>query len=244
MVDLFRVIVYVRSMALVRNPLYSGEASGSVGAVTYAKNRGGAYARHWAKPVKSRSTTATVYHADTFQRVGAQWGRVFQSSRDTWLDFASRFPVKDRFGQSRLLSGFSWFMKLNLVAEEYFNIVNSTAPASPGIDYFPAIEITNTNDGFELSFDPAIPTNHAIIVFQLRTNSFSRLAAGNLVFSHKISAGTASPVLVTPPPEGSGGPGDLPPIMNNTWVQFGVNTVDNSGRASTRLFFQRFAQLT
>ena len=43
-----------------------------------------------------------------------QWQNLLQSSRDLWTTWATEHPLTDRFGNSYNLSGFGWYMRLNI----------------------------------------------------------------------------------------------------------------------------------
>lgn len=97
-------------MALV-NPGPSGELAGTIGGTTYARNRAGAYARAWAKPVNPNTTAQSIVRAN-FQYGSGMWATLTLVQKQAWNDYAATVTRQNRFGASYTPSGRQLFMEL------------------------------------------------------------------------------------------------------------------------------------
>jgi len=119
----------VRKMALVKSSLLS-TISGSIGGTTYARNRGGAYARNRSLPIQPRSPQQerarsqlaffSVYWSDTLT----------QNEREAWNQYASSLSALNRIGDSIIRTGQQAFVQSNTLAQLAGLAVITTAPAS------------------------------------------------------------------------------------------------------------------
>lgn len=80
------------------------EASGKLGGMVAARNRGGQYLRQWRSPVNP----STEYQESVRQGLAAAsaaWTSVNQSVRDAWANYAAGQQGKNRISQSLSLTG-------------------------------------------------------------------------------------------------------------------------------------------
>lgn len=107
-------------MALIRSSTISS-ISGSIGGTTYARNRGGAYARNRTVPINPNSIAQTRARSSLGTFSGS-WSSVLTSGqRAAWAAFAETQTVLNRLGESITLTGQQAYVRSNtllLLAEE------------------------------------------------------------------------------------------------------------------------------
>lgn len=100
-------------MAKVTGPLHSSEARGGVGDLQFNTWRG-------LHTVRKRSGPTTLYSEDQlFLRAQAaqcthRWKEISDAQRSAWNVFAASHPDPDWTGQPKRLSGFNWFIRINV----------------------------------------------------------------------------------------------------------------------------------
>jgi hypothetical protein len=90
----------------------AAQISGSVGGITYSRNRYGTYIRRRAHPTVSQTTYATGAKS----RLGAMsrlWSERTDAERNAWNNWAANNPVTDKMGQKQVLAGNAAYMMLN-----------------------------------------------------------------------------------------------------------------------------------
>ena len=147
---------------LERNVIFTpgpavAELSGSIGGTTFSRNKGGGYMRKRAVPTNPDTILQQAVRTD-FATLITNWTNVLtQGQRDAWNDYAEANPVLNKLGQSRLLSGQQWYVKLNAVLLQASIAPTNNAPtqeASPQPD--PTLAITqadNTVNDMTVAFD-------------------------------------------------------------------------------------------
>ena len=87
-------------------------ASGTSGGTTFAHNRGGAYARRWAKPVNAQTSRQTAMRS-LWGAVAQMWGQLSQEEVNAWNAAGENVTVTDGFGNSHIMTGNTYFMRVN-----------------------------------------------------------------------------------------------------------------------------------
>lgn len=87
-------------------------ASGTSGGTTFAHNRGGAYARRWAKPVNAQTSRQTAMRS-LWGAVAQMWGQLSQEEVNAWNSAGENVTVTDGFGNSHNMTGNTYFMRVN-----------------------------------------------------------------------------------------------------------------------------------
>lgn len=131
------------------------QASGSVGGVTYARNRGGLYRRARSIPVNVNSAAQLAARTNLASLSIAWRESLTQVERDAWSDYAALSPVTDVFGDPILLSGQQMYVRCNSVRlRAGFSRVDS-GPQNPGlIDLSPVDASVVIGAGaFNITFD-------------------------------------------------------------------------------------------
>lgn len=92
-----------------------GEIRGSVGGVTFFRNRGGICMRMRAVPIQP-GTEPQGLQQNIFAGLATDWGGTLTpSSRSQWNFFANQHPVPNKVGQMIKLSGQQMYIKLNCI---------------------------------------------------------------------------------------------------------------------------------
>lgn len=87
--------------------------SGSVGGLTFAKNKGGLYTRARSIPTNP-NTVAQIAARDAFSTLVDAWTNIVtQAQRDAWGVYALNTPVVDVFGDPKLLTGQQMYIRSN-----------------------------------------------------------------------------------------------------------------------------------
>lgn len=108
-------------MAKVLNPLYSSDAKGSIGGLTFSSGPVGNIVKIKPGPVKR----AEPYKQSNRARIAylaRQWGELEAAERTSWEAWAAEHPEPDGFGGTFIMSGINAFVKLN------FNAMRLGAP--------------------------------------------------------------------------------------------------------------------
>lgn len=109
----------------------SGKLNGSVA----ASNRGGAYIRN--KGVTSNPQTASQQaNRSMFGSISSNFRSLTESQIEAWNNAAQDFPVIDRFGDTRYLSGLALYVQLN---KNLVGIGETQIANPPAKQAFPAI---------------------------------------------------------------------------------------------------------
>ena len=104
--------------------------SGKLGGHVYSTNRGGAYVRTNQTPSNPQTTFQQSGRA-VFTQLTQGWSALTEAERTSWNQATSSFPVTDRFGDSRELSGKGLYISLNKELVLIGKPILSVAP-SPG----------------------------------------------------------------------------------------------------------------
>ena len=102
-------------MAKVQYSAVVGDARGKIGGVVATKGRFGAVVRTKVSPVQPRTTAQRNVRAG-FTNESKGWsGELDDLKRAAWDSFARANPVKDVFGNTRILTGHQMYVRLNRV---------------------------------------------------------------------------------------------------------------------------------
>lgn len=110
-----------------------GDARGSAGAITYSRNRSGAYIRQKVSPVNPSTARQTLVR-QRFSTLSVNWGNVLTvAQRTAWLALAAVNPVTDVFGNSQVLTGLQLYQRVNRNLQEIGVTVLDVAPADQSV---------------------------------------------------------------------------------------------------------------
>lgn len=104
------------------------QASGSIGGITYAHNKGGLYTRARSIPTDPATPRQVVIRNAVSQLV-TRWSAVLtQVQRDAWDVYGVNVPVTDPLGDSITISGLSWYIKCNVLRQQASLSIVDAAP--------------------------------------------------------------------------------------------------------------------
>jgi hypothetical protein len=114
-------------MAKIKYGTLVGQASGSIGAMTFSHNRYGTYVRRRAIPVQA----GTALQLAIRQQLGDAstfWKSLSLTLRTAWQAWADQNPIADVLGDRQTLTGHAAFIKIN---SKYRHILSSYLQAPP-----------------------------------------------------------------------------------------------------------------
>ncbi len=150
------------------------QVSGSIGGTTFSRNKGGQYMRNRAVPTNPNTALQQAVRENFATRVAEYSTTLTQIQRDGWIDYAQDNPILNALGQSILLTGQQWYIRLNTVLDQAG--LTSVADAPPlGANPIPDedFEITDAEEGpqaLEFTWDITLPWQNedgaALLVYQ------------------------------------------------------------------------------
>lgn len=141
------------------------DASGKLNGSVASRNKGGSYLRNKGV-VTNRNTTAQIAVRNVFTALSQQWRGLSVLQRASWDNAAPNFSKNNIFGDSKSLSGFGLFKRINgnlgAVNQPYILI----APAPTAVPFFTALSVAvrNSLQSVTTTFAPAIPAGVSVIV--------------------------------------------------------------------------------
>lgn len=104
---------------------------GTIGGVTFSANRAGPYAKSWTYPRTPNNALQQFRQAD-LSRLPTAWRALTTLQRAAWDTFAAApaQQLTNSLGQTYFISGFQWFMKINLWKFAVSQTVQPTAPVA------------------------------------------------------------------------------------------------------------------
>ena len=114
-------------MALILPGVGFGEARGSIGAVTYSKNRGGAYMRARTKPVNPPSAFSDEVHLAQ-SNLAQSWAALSSSEQAQWIAATPSRSHFNVFGLPTELSGQQLYIATNMRLVLYRSASVSSPP--------------------------------------------------------------------------------------------------------------------
>jgi hypothetical protein len=137
------------------------QASGSVGGVTFSRNRGGAYMRTRAIPVDPGTSEQSRVRAATAQCATRWQTQLTTAQREAWDTYALNVPLPNALGQPRNVGGIGMYIRSNVPrillqvtgidivddAPTEFNLGDYSAPA--------VVSLTAATDTLSMNFTEA-----------------------------------------------------------------------------------------
>jgi len=139
-----------RAIMKFRSQIYTA-VSGSVGGVTYARNRGGMYARARSVPVNPNSALQQIVR-QRFALIAGFWSLISEAQRELWTNYAEGTPMTDQFGEVKILSGQQMQTRLNVHQRNVGLSGNFTAPPTPGMSLLNPVELDLTGAAWNVTF--------------------------------------------------------------------------------------------
>jgi len=100
-------------MALIKPGIAIADIRGSVGGTTFARNRGGLYARNRTAPLNPASARQNVVRSNLAGLANIWSLTLTQAQRDGWDQYAEQVPLPNAFGEDRFVSGINMYVRAN-----------------------------------------------------------------------------------------------------------------------------------
>lgn len=117
-------------MATIQFSAVVDDARGSLGGLTFSRNRYGAYVRSRTAPVQPRTAAQTAVR-NQFTAFSTSWRILSPAQQTQWNVFAGIQPTLNRLGRTRFLSGAQWYVKLNMIRYS-LGLAEIVSPPPPG----------------------------------------------------------------------------------------------------------------
>jgi len=132
------------------------QASGSVGGITYAHNKGGLYQRARSIPTDPASARQIAMR-NAMATLAVRWTQnVTATERAAWAVYAANVPIVDSLGDSIFISALAWYVKLNTL-----RIQASVPVVDAGPTVFTTADITIPTQTFGAALDQIVVTYFA-----------------------------------------------------------------------------------
>lgn len=165
-------------MALISlGPLITA-IKGSIGGITFSSNGAGTVAKVRLSGRKSTTQKQRFSIQNHIFLLNA-WSNLTLSQKTSWNDYAYIHTKIDKYGKTKKLSGFNWFITINYT----YKYVNSTLTTAPLLyhlpNYLPSFLVSCTQDDIIINWSIPIDMSRLVImVFTsipcTATNKFTR----------------------------------------------------------------------
>lgn len=176
------------------------DARGSVGGVTYSRNRGGAYSRARVAPINVRSTKQTQVRANFAANSKAWSGTLTAAQRTAWTNFAASNPRVNILGAPIIISGLAMFNSLNQVLTQLGSAAELDPPADLSVPALATVTGCDTDAALSTvmftSAVQAVVANAKYYVFATRPMAPGKTPQQSDYRFLQAIAGTAAAVLI------------------------------------------------
>lgn len=185
--------------------IYSGiamvDGRGKINGSVASKNKGGAYVRTKVTPTNPQ-TTSQQNARNRLATASQAWRDLTESERQSWIDAAPNFPYTDVFGQSKQLSGFQLYVKLNsnlaLIGEAAIDVAPAPV-AIPQLELATLVADDSANTVIITGTTP-VPADFAMVVMATPNVTAGKSFVKNLFrFVAALAAAATSPFAITVP---------------------------------------------
>lgn len=123
--------------------------AGSAGSVCASKNRGGKYLKTRINPLNPKTAYQTAVRA-SMSKFSKGFAKLTESQRAVWNEAAKLIPTVNSLGVHSVLSGFNYYLQLNLNLQVIGGTQVAAPPTAPVV--FPLVSITGLREGGNDSF--------------------------------------------------------------------------------------------
>ena len=159
-------------MALFKPGPTVAEISGSIGGITYARNRGGMYMRN-RSTVVNPNTLRQVAVRDFFTVAAQYWSNTLTpAQRAGWNAYGNTVIVTNPLGEQRKNSGFNWFIAVNTMRQAAGLAILAAAPTNfpVGPSIVPTFACVNGSPNLTVSAISGYTPTAGTAVFIARTS--------------------------------------------------------------------------
>jgi len=144
------------------------EYAGSIGGVTFLRNASGPIAKLRSNPPVNPSPDQSTYQVNMAKLVSF-WPTLSQEDKEDWNALAAAHDHTTPWGAEKTLSGYQWFLSLNLNLLSTGQSVITTCPVWDSVSPPPIFIINTASDTFSLNFPDRwyLSTHYGIIYCSL-----------------------------------------------------------------------------
>lgn len=150
--------------------------TGSIGGWTFQANPSGNIARSRPKGRLAQSSAQLASH-QALQSLISDWAALSLGDQADWNTFASANDHETRYGDTKTITGFNWFISINYNRLLTSASILTSPPTYATPDAVDAYDVLAGATTIELEWSPTwSPTGHSIVIFTtppLRTASVS-----------------------------------------------------------------------
>jgi hypothetical protein len=142
------------------------QASGSIGGITYSRNKGGMYTRARSTPTNPNTLRQQIARAAMGGMVN-MWNTITEANRETWRLYAANTPVLDKLGEMINLSGQQMFNRTNSFIDMmlYYLVAIGGGPSLAPLNDGPTTY--NTGEPVLLSENPTVDAGAFAMTFAI-----------------------------------------------------------------------------
>lgn len=145
-------------MAVIQFSSLVSSVVGSIGGTTFSSNRSGPVAK--SKIVGKKSTTAgQQIQLQNNNALRQQWAALTLTQQQVWNDYASLHTKTNRYGRTKTLTGFNWFISINNAYYYVHGIYTAVPPAFAYPAFLPTFSLAVNPSGIILSWSTAIDSS-------------------------------------------------------------------------------------
>jgi len=188
-------------MAKVKLGATLADARNAAGGIVYSKNQFGAYVRQKVSPVQPRGVYQQLARAQT-QHLATYWANTLTAlQRAAWIALAEANPVIDVFGDSQILTGLQYFVRVNRNRMKAELVQIDDAPADQVVSAPLTLTLTAdvSDNKIGIAFTPTPPpAGHHVVMWLTPQLTQGKAFAQSYLKLIQISAAAApSPIDVT-----------------------------------------------
>lgn len=147
-------------MALIKSTILA-QISGSINGITFAHNRGGAYARNRSIPANPGTDRQDQVRTALASMATAWRDTLTDTQRTLWINYAQNVTVLNRLGDTITLSGIAAFQRVNLFRLSTLGTTAVLEPPPAGVNPSPPPTFDYVNVGYPIASDPQLEINLA-----------------------------------------------------------------------------------
>jgi len=129
------------------------EYAGSIGGVTYLRNASGPIAKLRSKPLVNPSPDQST-HQGNMATLVTYWPTLSQANKDAWDAFAAAHDHVTPWGETKTLSGYQWFLSVNLNIISLSITMRDTPPTWDSTPPPASFDLVATSTYLRAEWDP------------------------------------------------------------------------------------------
>ncbi|MES2287228.1 MAG: hypothetical protein V4547_16170 [Bacteroidota bacterium] len=175
-------------MATVTPGSTIGDINGSIGSVTFSRNRSGLIAKNKLSGKKSTTQKQKIFLQSDIAIIN-EWNKLLLAEKEIWNDYADIHTKTNRFGKVKKLTGFNWFKSVNT---SWFYVYGSYILIPPSYAYpnfLPTFSISLTSEDIVINWsNPVNPADISLFIYTTPPiKGTSRYSAANYRLLRKLT---------------------------------------------------------